>query len=525
MNALFLTQSAGLRMFYELMKALQEPLQLDRVGFYIAYYPYFCKFCQQVPEIESGRYVLLKEWKITSQVRNGKPDLSLIKQYEQSLGNPHLWGPLVADRRIYQGEKCSFRQDYRPRFNHAQMLSVLQAGLVSIERLFDEVQPDFAVSFQCVTFGEYLAYLFAQSRAIPVLNLRPTRIKNYVTYGSSIFEPSERIRNAYQQYLTDQVEDAWTEQAREHIAFVQAEHALYEGVIPPTRIPSIGFSARRLPGGLARLIQEECRYRFGGVRDNHDPGVLVPFLYKRFLNPMQAWWNHKRLSARYVTEDDLHSLDYVFFPLHTEPEVTLSVYSKAYLNQIEVIRTISHSIPVGMTLVVKEHPVSIGKRPLSYYQKILEIPNVRLADPALSSKPLVANARLIATIAGSIGWEAVLRQKPVVVLGHVPYEFLPPSMVRRVIDLEWLGDEICDLMQNYAYQEEAVTAYVAAIMSQSVPVNLYSTLLGRPDAYALDDARGPDEAWQLDIQALARYTIDSLVTFGARVAAEEWSTE
>ena len=512
MNALFLTQSGSLRMFYELMKALRDPLQLDRVGFYVAHYPYFHQFRRREPDIDSGRYFLLKEWEITKQAGNGKPSLDLIRQYEQRLGIPHLWGPLVADRRIYLGEKCTFHQDYRPRFNHTEMLNILQAGLVSMERLFDQVQPDFIVSFICVTFGEYLAYLFAQSRGIPVLNLRPTRIKNYVTCGSSIFEPSERIRTAYLRYRAEEVEDKWIEQAREHIDFVQTEHALYEGVVVPDRKPHASrFLTYRLVGALGRVLRREYQYRFGEIRDNHDPGALIPLLYKRFLNPIRARWIHRRLLAGYVTEDDLLSLDYVFFPLHTEPEVTLLVYSKPHLNQIEAIRNISHSIPVGMTLVVKEHPIAVGKRPLSYYKKILDIPNVHLADPALASKSLVANAHLVATIAGSIGLEAILRQKPVVVLGHVPYEFLPSTMVRRVTDLERLGNEICDLLQNYEYQSEAATAYVAAVMSQSAPVNMYSTLLGRQGVYTGDwDATDSDDTTEKDVEALAQYIIESL---------------
>ena len=520
MNAIFLTQSSGLGMFYELMKALREPLQLDRIGFLLAYYPYFCRFRQGVSDIESGGYHLLKEWEITDGVRNGKPDLDLINDYERKLGNPHLWGPLVADRRVYLGGKSAFFQDYRPRFNHTQMLNVLQAGLVSVERLFDEVQPNFVACFQCVTFGEYLAYLFARSRGIPFLNLRPTRIKNYQIFGESIFEPSERVQTAYERYLAAGAEDAWTEEAREYVSFVQGEHALYEGVGVSTLAPkprSIFSHIGRLPTTFMNLVRGEYNYRFGEVRDNHDPGVLVPFLYQRFLKPMELRRVNRRLSSEYVTEAELSTLDYVFCPLHTEWEVTLAVYSKPYLNQIEIIRNVSHSIPVGMTVLVKEHPVSIGKRPLSYYQKMLDMPNVRLADPAMSSKPLVANARFVATLAGSIGWEAVMRQKPVVIFGHTPYEFLPNSMVRRVTDLERLGVEIADLLKNYRYREDAVNAYAAAIMSQSAPINLYSTLLGRAGVYAPGEGvREPDEALRRDIEILARYAVETLGVDPAR---------
>jgi len=510
MNGIFLTQSGSLRVFYELMKAVREPLQLGKIGLYVADHTFYSAFRQQCPDIERGDFRLAKEWEITAQVERERPDLNLIRRYERDLGVPSLWGALVADRRIYLGKRCSFRQDYRPRFSHTQMLTVLERGLLEMERLFDEVQPDFVISFVCVTFGEYLAYLFARSRGIAFLNLRPTRIRNYVTYGSSIFEPSERIRTAYHRYLSDRPEDEWMQGAREYLASVETGHAMYEGVLVPTgaRPPR---ASRRKPWRVAKLLWKECAFRLGKTRDNHNPGVLVPLLYKRFLNPLQAWWNDRRLSGGHVTESELRSLDYVFFPLHTEPEVTLLVYSKPYLNQIEVIRNVSHSLPVGMKLVVKEHPASVGKRPLSYYRKILEIPNVRLAAPRLSSRALVSNARLVATIAGSIGWEAILRRRPVVLFGHAPYEFLPPSMLRRVGHLEHLGDEIKDLLQSYCYQDNAVLAYVAATMSQSIAVNWYSRLLGRAGAYAEEPLIGGDETdFECDISALARYTVDSL---------------
>jgi len=515
MNVLFLAQSGPLRMFYELLQTLQKRLQLDKIGFFIADYRFYNQFKKQVPDIESGKYTLLREWDITNRARRRKPDLSLIREYEQRLGNPNLWGPLVADRRIYLGRKCTYFQDYRPRFDHAQMLSILQEGLSCMEKLFDEVEPDFVLSFICATFGEYLAYLFAQARGIAFLNLRPTRIRNYVTFADSIFEPSKRIQTRYQSYLRESIEDEWTRKAREYVNFVRQKHALYEGVTVPNRASDNNDLRKRLlPIRVFYLIKGELEYRLGGVKDNHSPGVLLPYVYRRFLNPLRIRWSHLHLSQKYVSENHLHTLKYAFFPLHKEPEVTLQVYSKPYLNQIEVIRAISQSLPVWMTLVVKEHPASVGTRPLSYYRKILEIPNVRLAHPDLNSKPLVANAHLVATIAGSIGWEAVLRRKPVVLFGHAPYEFLPRSMVHLVKDLGNLEKEIMDLMRDYEYQEVAVTAYVAAMMSESAPVNLYSNLQGRRgvymDVHDLGRRLTPDEARIEEIETLARYTIGSL---------------
>jgi len=509
MNAIFMTQSSNVHMFYGLMEALREPLQLGRVGFYLSDSWFFRMFREHTPDIESGAYVLLKEWDITTKGERAKADISLLRHYEEVLGMPDLWGAIIADRRIIYGQKFALRQDYRPRLNHDEILAILQEGLIAIERFFDIVQPDFVASFQCTTFGEYLAYLLARQRGVPFLNLRPTRVANYVIYGESIFEPSRRVQEQYERYLTQGIQDQWTKRAQDYLLHARQEDARYEGVISPSRKPpKTGRIARMAPRwDLLRLLRQEYHYRFRSPRcDANAPGVLVPYLYRVLLNPLRAHWINARFGKRYLSETDLDSLDYAFFPLHTEPEVTLMIYSRPYLNQIEVVRNIAYNLPVGMKLVVKEHPWSVGKRPVSYYQKLLAIPNVCLADPALPARPLIAHSHIVATIAGSVGFEAVLLGKPVVTFGGTPYEILPSTIVRRVRDLNRLGIEIADLLCQSEYQEHAVISYVAAIMSQSVPINLYSTLMRREGTHVSEHHSDAEQ----DIKALAQYTVATL---------------
>ena len=266
MNAIFLTQSGSLKMFYDLMHALREPLGLERIGFFVSSASYFRRFRRQVPDIDSGNYHLLKEWEVASDGIRRAPNLELIGSYERRLGNPQLWGPLVADRRLYMGNNATFFQDYRTPFSHTQLLGLLEAGLIEMERLFDEVRPDVVVSFICVTFGEYIAYLLARSRGIPFLNLRPTRVANYTTYGDSVFEPTERVRVTYERYLAGERESAWADESGRYIDFVRAEHARYDGNIAmsmPRLLPKVP--------GLRRLPAATFSLRRGTVPFQHAP--------------------------------------------------------------------------------------------------------------------------------------------------------------------------------------------------------------------------------------------------------------
>jgi hypothetical protein len=515
MNALFMTQSNSLELFYDVMQAMKSSGCLEKAGFYAADSRFFNSFIKNNPQIGEGAFPLLKEWDIVRDSLNIRPDIGLLERYEKEIGSTTLWNALVADRRIYFGRKYAFAQDYRPRFSHERMLAILQLGLQRMERLFDKLKPDFVVSFQCVTIGEYLSYLFAKARNIPLLNLRPTRIQNYFYAGESVMEPSEHLKRVYEEFLKGDMDPELKKRAMEHIDQVRSTHAMYEGVAPVSNRPPVlkdpgeKRSALSLAMSLINILDGEYRYRFGEYKhDNSVSGFIEPMIAKRVIRPLRSMLMELMIGGSYVTEKQLPGLNYAFFPLHTEPEVTLSVYSKSYINQLETARLISHNLPVGMKLVVKEHPWAIGKRPLSYYRKLLDIPNVMLADPGIASMELVMNARLITVISGSIGFEGLMMKKPVAVLGRAPCNYLPDTMIRHIEKPGRLGEEIFNLLENHDHVETALVCYVAAVMRESVPVDFYTRLLGRKGAYNPDiktNVKPGNEIRSKHIEQLAEY--------------------
>jgi len=506
------------------MQAMKDFMPLNKVGFYVADSRFFKQFKQKYPEIESGLFYLLKEWEIIRESRGIKPNIALLERYEKEIGQPYLWNALVADRRIYSGKKYAYAQDYQPRFSHERMLAIVQVALKRMEKVFNELQPNFIVSFICVTLGDYLSYLFARTRNIPILNLRPTRIRNYFYAGENILEPSERLKKTYEEFLENGIKPSVRNEAIKYLQESQRTHAMYEGVIPTSNKPPGNRNLRKNLAsllkvkGLIRLLVGEYKYRFGEYQDDsHISGYIGPFLGQRIIRPWRARLMDRFFNNQYVRGKDLRFLNYAFFPLHSEPEVTLNVYSKSHLNQIEAIRLFSHNLPVGLKLVLKEHPWAIGKRPLSYYRKLLEIPNVMIAHPSLKSRELISNARIVTIIASSIGFEALILKKPVVVLGRTPFNFLPVSMIRDADNPDNLGYEIRDLLEHYKYNEAALLSYISAVIKESVPVDFYSKLLGRKGTYSPAPAKGDHEAQESErikhINLLARYLVHRLDKF------------
>ncbi len=519
MNILFLTQSNTLSLFYDILKEFKNMTDVGMAGFYIADSRYYNTFIKEQPSILSENLELLKEWDICREAEDINPDIVKLREIEKRLGDPVLWNALIADRRTYCGKRTTFKQDYASHLDHDKMLAVLQTGLSKMEKTFDKIKPDLVIGFICVTFGEYLAYLIAKSRSIQFLNLRPTRIKNYFYAGEDVHEPSDHLEEVYRGISSGVASGDSMKAVTAYLEEIRSTHAMYEGVIPPpvNSAKVAGKTLTRKIVSAAKTIPTKFKsyydYNHGDFRfDNHYTGTFAPIWFKRMEKPLRIKHINGYLKNIYINKKSLSSINYTFYPLHKEPEVTLLVYSRPYMNQIEVIRNIARSLPVGMKLIVKEHPAAIGYRKRSYYRKIISIPNVLLAAPEITSRDLINNADMISIISGSIGLEALMMKKPVIHFGNVPFSFLPDSMIRHINNPEKLGIVIHDLLENHKHDEPSLTSYLAAVMEESVPVDFYTRLLGRTGAYNPtlngDNKETEERERIVHLKRLAKYLLD-----------------
>lgn len=511
MNVLFFTQSGSLRVYHDVLLALKKDSAVDKAGFYVSDHLFYQRFLAENPDFETGEFKILKEWVLAKQAKKHPLNVEKLREYGTTLDVASFWDALVCDRRLMNGPRFAFRQDYAPRCSYDYILQMLQENLIRIEKLYDEIQPDFVAGFICTTVGEFIGYLFARARNIPYLNLRATRIDNYMMYGQTVYEPSEFVDASYRGYRCSGSKDEWHSRAQEYLDFSRKKHAKYEGVFLTTqRPPQVGSPTnilKRSPVWLVKrgfkILKNQLdslkRARNGSSTTN----LLAPLVYRNFLNPLLVKRINRYLRDKYVPVESLPDIDYVFFPLAKEPEVTLLVYSKPYLNQIEVIRNVAYNLPIGKTLLVKEHPASVGTRPLKYYQKLLQIHNVSLVAPQVEPRELIKNTDLVVTIAGSVGFEALLLKKPVIIFGQTPYEMLPASMLRKVTNLNKLSQTISDLIANHRHDERALLDYIAATMKESVPIEFYTKLLGRSAQYATAALTDREE----HVTRLADYTL------------------
>jgi hypothetical protein len=503
MKFLFVTQNRSLNVFHALHKALLTRCPTGRCGYVIADSWYYENWRRAHPEFESAGYRILKEWEVTA--ARAKPDLALIRRYEERLGEPNLMRALLADRRLSMGPNCAYSQDYRRRFSDDQLLAILQEGLVSMDRLFDELAPDVVLGFICVTFLDYLAYLFARAHRARYLNLRFARIADRMVYASTLTDPAPEFEARYAEVLRNG--SASLAEARTYVEKVRASNQLYEGVFKASHPPG-----RRLAGlarpfrAASKQLADYYRYRRSpAVSDNHVPDPLLQLLYGGAINPLRAWRQSRTFLRIYVQLEDLRTVRYAFFPLHTEPEISLLVYGRPYVNQLEVARAFAESLPADMFLVVKEHPWMVGKRRTAYYRKLLAIPKVKLAHPGIRGSDLIRGAAVLVTVSGSAALEAAVYKKAVVTLGQVPFTVLPSTMVAHGSDLARLPETMAALLKKHTHDESALEAFLATLYEQSRSIHWYSTLLGRAEY-----SNTRESSFVGEVESLADFTLARL---------------
>lgn len=199
--------------------------------------------------------------------------------------------------------------------------------------------------------------------------------------------------------------------------------------------------------------------------------------YTRFSPKHKIRANFVRLWRKYCARSLLGSPDLslipaksVFYAMHMQPEQSTLAQGIWQVNQIALIENISKALPVGYTLVLKEHPYNRGFRPAWQYQHLHHLYNVRFCDAP--SKAIVQRVAAVITISGTIGMESLVLGKPVVLLGGTFYDFC--ELLFRPDCIERLPGVLRTILVDKSYPQgealqSALDGFLAAYLEGMVP--------------------------------------------------------
>ncbi|EAY32009.1 hypothetical protein M23134_02038 [Microscilla marina ATCC 23134] len=135
---------------------------------------------------------------------------------------------------------------------------------------------------------------------------------------------------------------------------------------------------------------------------------------------------HYPKSGDYDDLDNLKAYKKIFFPFHFEPEATLLYFNPDVAEQLNTIQQIAKQLPLDTVLLVKEHPYQPGYLLQEEYQTLRKKnSNIAFLPAELDSHSILKQTKAVITICGSVGWEALINNIPVIVLGNVFYDRHP----------------------------------------------------------------------------------------------------
>ena len=476
MSILFVTQGMSLEAMFNLQKELGRRLDLGRVGYYVTDSFHFENFVRKNPDFPGQSPDILKEWEITKGALETPLDPRFIEEAEKKYGET-LWNAITCDRRLCLGKNHPFFQDYKSRYSHEHLLKIMQNGIRHIESHLEKIRPDLVFSYLCVTFGEYLYWATCKKMGIPFFNMRPAKLENLQIIDSDIHDPPQSVSREFQHLAESGIDPSLLKTAEKILKRNAGPDAFHDGMVSPSK-RTIARLWKIRPGSFKPFLANQRRYLSRNRRfDTHAISPVRHFFYRKILTPVRSKIHGHYVRRFYTPPDRLKTESFAFYPMHTEPEIALSLYGRPFANQIEVIRFIAMSLPAHMKLVLKEHPAGLGRRSFGYYQKLMRIPNVMMVDSFIDAADVIRHSRMIITITSNVGQEAIFLKRPVICLGRTKYEVLPITMVRRVADMTVLASNIRELLENYHYDEKALLCYVSAIVKSSVPINWVTNAL------------------------------------------------
>ena len=127
---------------------------------------------------------------------------------------------------------------------------------------------------------------------------------------------------------------------------------------------------------------------------------------------------------------DLNS-NYIYCGLQYQPEKSTCPIGGHFVDQLLMVRLIAAYLPEGWNLFVKEHPSQFVSnytrygdffRGKKFYDKLLDISNVKIVSLKFDSFKLIDHAKAVASVGGSLCWESVARGVPALCFGHSWYK-------------------------------------------------------------------------------------------------------
>jgi len=262
---------------------------------------------------------------------------------------------------------------------------------------------------------DIIIYYLCKYYKIPVVYFNTTEIRDISFVEHNIRESAKQIETRYQEILQQK-----NPERPLHEPLIAYEKALLhpEGKKPDVEEFPLGTYWTHL---TSLVWKRPARFLKYGMQ------YLTPKGWKRAVMAVQRWYSMRRTDAFYAKNAIEPNFDqpFVYMALHFQPEATTVPMGGVFADQILAARLLNATLPDTVLIYVKEHPYRSSwlSRSIPYYKEFLELKKVRFIPKNTNTFALREHCKAVATVTGSVGFEALFREKPVFLFGSRFYQF------------------------------------------------------------------------------------------------------
>lgn len=326
------------------------------------------------------------------------------------------------------------------------------------ENIFDKHSPTMVIYENVSNTFSYFAYLVAQRRQVPYKGFSSSRLPGRFELSRGPFD-FEELKKTFDEVLSGEISvpDSVSCQVSNYIAEIEAIEPDY---MKANKLSDTSVIRRYFNREKFIKLLTLFKYGFQYSSSNFQIGNPLKTHINLFLRNLFRNYKCRILENRY--DEVVEGEDYFLYPLHFHPESSTSILAGNDLDEYEVIRSTAFNLPEGARLYVKDHKSAWGYPSLKFYKKIRRIPNVRLLSPHSPTKKLIKASKGVVTLTSTVGYEALLMNKPVLLFGRVFYE--AHRSVRRVKSKDKIHDLLLECMdENFddlsCYNQKFVESY------------------------------------------------------------------
>ncbi len=339
-------------------------------------------------------------------------------------------------------------------------------------------RPDIFLSFVIPhSPEEYVLYRLCKYFDIPTLFVNPTPIfDTYYYIANSIEDLANVFQEDYRQVnkvQLDQETQDYLNKLKLPQGYVQSHMRQFKKRVErqDNFAFSIFFELKRLARIRLSIIKKSGSHwkmnQHPVQSEKSEMNYLQETLFKMKLrrNNMAL----KKIYNGFTDEMDFNQ-KYIYFAPNYQPEANVTPPAGIYADFYLILDILSSSIPDDWVIYYKEHPSTFYagiegslSRSKRFYERLNTIKKVRFIDSNINTFELIDNSCVVATPTGTVGWEALVRDKPTLVFGQVWY--VGCNSVFHIETYQDCINAVNKIRNGYKPDQRDIERYAAAVES------------------------------------------------------------